>query len=129
MWRKLPGGIKLDPMQPKLSTNNRGFQTGSKSGHQFLRRFSEHRAATHFLIKNNTSIGWHEIDAVHVERGRRRPLGIRLNDVAVNALRVARVSEIDLMAPRITAISAFIGSFLFSLSCRPYYLPASTCQR
>jgi hypothetical protein len=51
MWKKLPGGIKLDPMQPKLSTNNRGFQTASKSGHQFLRRFSEHRAATHLLIK------------------------------------------------------------------------------
>jgi hypothetical protein len=73
MWRKLPGGIKLDPMQPKLSTNNRGLQTGSKSGHQFLRRFSEHRAVTHFLIKKNISIGRHEIDPVHVQRDRRRP--------------------------------------------------------
>ena len=26
MWKKLRGGIKLDPMQPKLSTNSRRFR-------------------------------------------------------------------------------------------------------
>src|SRR5262245_41151763 len=51
MWIKLPGGIKSDPRQPKLSTNGRVFQPRFKSAHQFSRRCSEHRAPPHFLIK------------------------------------------------------------------------------
>src|SRR5262245_24224694 len=50
-WRKLQGGIKYDPKQPKLLTNSLVFQPWFKSAHQFLRRCSEHRTGPHFLIK------------------------------------------------------------------------------
>src|SRR5215510_12723997 len=51
MRRKLPGGLKSDSRQPKLSTNSCPFQPWFKSAHQFLRRCSEHRLAPHFLVK------------------------------------------------------------------------------
>jgi hypothetical protein len=115
MWKKLPGGIKLDPMQPKLSTNNYGFQTASKSGHQFLRRFSEHRAATHLLIKK-----W------NLSLNRTEPSNF--SQMLFNAPSVARVGEIDCNGPEV-AIGAFMVSEPFCFACRLYFMPASTCQR
>ncbi len=47
------------------------------------------------VAKENVTVGRHEVHAVHVERRRCGPLGIGLDDIAVNVTGVARLAEVD----------------------------------
>src|SRR5262245_50468115 len=73
-----------------------------------------------WITEKDVPVSRHEIDTVHLKRGRSRALAIGLNDVAVNAPRVARVGEIDRNSAedngdqRVRACSSFFSPLLFA---------------
>src|ERR671924_563659 len=47
------------------------------------------------IAKENVAVGRHEVHAVHVKGGRGGAFWIRLDNIAINTSRIARVSQID----------------------------------